>query len=97
MDGGAERHDFIGIQFDVRRPAEKFLHGAADQGSACGAADENDFVHVRGLELHVGESLLHGAHGAVNHRANKGVESAAREFVNEDFAVGQWKTKRGGL
>src|SRR5437899_3530502 len=97
LRGGAQRHDLIGIQFDVRLAAEKFLDGAADQRSARGAAHENDFVHVGGLELRVGESLLDGAHGAVDDGSNKGVESAACELVNEDFAIWQCKTKRGGL
>src|SRR5207302_4813964 len=29
--------------------------------------------------------------------ANKGVESASGKLVNEDFAVWQWETKRGGF
>src|SRR2546430_10725807 len=96
LRGRAERHDFVRIQFDVRLAAEKFLYGATDQRRARGAADENDFVHVGGVEARVGKSLLDRAHGAVNHGANKGVESASGKLVNEDFAVWHWETKRGG-
>ena len=46
LHGGAERDDFVGIQLGVRLAAEKFLDGAADQRSARGAADEDDFVDV---------------------------------------------------
>src|SRR6266480_2801806 len=97
LHGGPERHDFIGIQLGVRLAIEKLLHGAVDQRRARGATDEDDFVHVRGLELRVRERLLDGPHGAVNHRANEGVESAAGEFVNEHFAVRQRESKRGRL
>src|SRR5258708_38053229 len=76
---------------------EKLLHGAADQWRARGAADENDLVHVRGLEMRVRKRLLDGTHGAVNHGANEGVERTAREFVNEHFAVRQRETKCGCL
>ncbi len=94
MNGGAQRHNFVGIQFDVRFAVKIFLHGAADQRSARGAAHENDFVHVGGLEVRVRKRLLDGPHGAVNDGANESIERAAREFVNEQFAVRQCKTKR---
>src|SRR5258708_4928229 len=97
LDGGAERDDFVGVQLDVRLAIEKLLHGAADERRARGAADEHDFVHVCGLKLRVRKRLLDGPHGAVNHGANEGIDCAAREFVNEQFAVRQREAKRGGL
>ncbi len=95
LHGGTERDDFIGIQLGVWFAAEKFLHGAADQRGARGATNENDFIHVGGLELRVGKRLLDGPHGAVNHRANQGIEGTAREFVREYVAIRQRETKSG--
>src|ERR1700731_1209530 len=97
LNGGPERHDFVGIQLDVRLAIEKLLHGAANQRRARGAADKHDFVHLRGLELGVRERLLDGPHSALNHGANEGVERTAGEFMNEHFAVRQRETKRGRL
>jgi len=57
LNGGAERDDFVRIQFDMRLATEEFLHGAADQRGARGAADQDYFVHVSGLELGVGKGL----------------------------------------
>jgi len=39
--------------------------------------------------------LFDRAHRAVKHGTNEGVKRAAREFVNEHFAVRQRETKRG--
>ena len=61
LHGGAERDDFIGIEFGVRLAAKKVLHGAANQWRARGAADEHDFFDGCGRKMRVGESLLHGA------------------------------------
>src|SRR6266481_196357 len=95
LNGGAERDDFVRIQFDMRLASEEFLHRAADEWRARGAADEYDFIHVRGLELGVGQRLLDGAHGAVDHGTNEGIERAAREFVREQVAIRQCETKSG--
>ena len=81
----------------MRLAAEKFPHGAANQRSTRSAADKNDFIHVRGLELGVGKGLFDRASGAVDHGANESIERAAREFVNEHFSAWQRKTKSGGL
>src|SRR5208282_2523220 len=59
--------------------------------------DEHYFLDVGWLELRVGERLLHWAHGAVNDGMNQRVQSAAREFVNVDAAIGQRKTQCGSL
>src|SRR5258708_8791460 len=95
LNGGAERDDFVRIQFDMRLATEEFLHGAADQRGALGTADQDYFVHGSGLELGVGKGLVDGAHGAVNYGVNEGIESAASEFVGKQVAIRQWKTKSG--
>src|SRR5260370_14136834 len=95
LNGSAEGDDFVGIQLDVRLAAEKLFDRAADQGRASGAADENDFVHVRGLEMGVGESLLDGAHGALDDGANEGIKRTASEIVREYSAVRQSEAKSG--
>ena len=87
LHGGAEGDDFVGIQLGVRLAVEKFLHGAADERRARGAADENDFVDIGRLELRVGKRLLHRTHRAVDDRADQRLESVAREFVHEDGAI----------
>ena len=97
MYRGPQRHDFVGIQFDVRLAIEKLCHRAADQRRAGGAAHEHDFVHVRTLELGVRQRLFEGPHGAVNDGANEGVERTACEFMNEYLAVRQYQTKCGRL
>src|SRR5207249_4433110 len=94
LDSGAERDDFVGIQFDVRFTVEKLLDGAADEGRARGAANEDDFVHVGGLKMGVGECLFDGGHGAVDNRANKGIECAARKLVSEYCSVREREAKR---
>src|ERR1700694_3202808 len=66
---------------------------AADQRRARGAADENDFVHVRGLELGVRKRLFDRPHGAINYGTNKSVEGAAREIVREHVAIWQRKAE----
>src|SRR5207237_8023910 len=70
----AERHDFVRIQFDMRLAAEKFLHGAANQRSTRSAADKNDFIHVRGLELGVGKGLFDRAYGVGERGWDEGSE-----------------------
>jgi len=81
----------------VRLSVEKFLDGTADQRCARGAADEDDFVHVGGLELCVGEGLLDGGHSAVNDRTNESIERASRKFVSEYATIRQSETKSGRL
>src|SRR5207245_3405645 len=89
LDSGAEGDDFIGIQLDMRLAAEEFLHGAANQRGARGAADEDDFVDVDGLELRVGKRLLDGTHGAANYRAN---ERSEERRVGKEWrsGCGRW-------
>src|SRR2546422_1544485 len=87
LDSGAERDDFVGIQFDVRFTVEKLLDGAADERRARGAADEDDFIDVGRFELSVGECLLDGPHGSVNHRANEGFKLGARKLQSEICTV----------
>src|SRR6266699_1022661 len=67
---------------------------APSERRARGAADEHDFVHVRGLEPRVGKRLFDRAHGAVDNRANERFERPAREFVNENCPVWQAEPKR---
>ncbi len=81
----------------MRLAVEKSLDGAANQRGARGAADEDDFFHVRGLELGVSKGLLDRAHRAVNHRADESIERAASEFVCEYGTVRQREAKRGRL
>src|SRR5260370_205185 len=95
LDSSAKRHDFVRIQFDMRLESEEFLHRAADEWRARGAADEYDFIPVRALERGVGQRLLDGAHGAVDHGTNEGIERAARELVREQVAIRQCETKSG--
>ncbi len=95
LNGGAQRDDFVGIQLRVRLAAEKFLHRAADERRARGAAHQDDFLDVGRLEPGIGKSLLHGSHGAVDNGPNERFEFTTGEFVDEDGAVGQRKTQRG--
>ncbi len=94
LNGGAERDDFVGIQFRMRFAVKEFLNGAADQRRARRAADEHDFFHLCWLELGVGERQFHRAHRAVNDRRNEGVKCAACKFVNKDFTVRQREAQR---
>src|SRR5882672_2989790 len=97
LDGSAERDDFVGIQFRVRLAVEKLLDHAADQRSARGAANENNFLDVGRLELGVGEGLLEGHDRAVNDRTNQRLEFAASEFACVNAAVRQGEPKPGGF
>ena len=45
----------------------------------------------------VGKRQLNRAHGAVNHWANQRFQGAASEFVDEEGAVRQRETQRGGI
>ena len=91
LHGGAERHDFVGIQLDVRLAIEKLLHRAADQRRARGAADEHDFVQVRRLEMSVRKRLFDRAHGAFDDRADPFLERSPRKSRSVNGAV--WKRK----
>ena len=69
LHGGAERDYLIGVEFGVRRAAEIIADRFADERDARGAADEDDFFDIRGLELRVGHGHLYGRHGAGHDRA----------------------------
>lgn len=55
LHGSAERDDFVGIQFAVRRALEVIADGFAYERDARRAAYENDFVHFFRGELRIGE------------------------------------------
>ena len=89
---GAQRDDFVGIEFGVRLAAEKVLHGAANQRSAGGAADEDDFFDGCGARCASVRACFTGAMV----RATMGwmifSNSLARKFVSEQFAIRKSET-----
>ncbi len=68
LDGGAQGHDFIGIQigqhpgFAIR--AEQMAHGHANARHAGGAADHHGALHFIDLDLGIAQYALHGGERA---------------------------------
>ena len=65
LHGGAERDDFVRIQFDVRLLAarsemEEIVDELANGGNARGSADQDDFIDLLGRDAGIGESLFAG-------------------------------------
>lgn len=48
LDRGSCRHDFVRVQFRVRRAAEERAHSLAHQRHPRRAADQDDFIHFAG-------------------------------------------------
>mmetsp|Transcript_7468 Transcript_7468/g.31055 ORF Transcript_7468/g.31055 Transcript_7468/m.31055 type:complete len:765 (+) Transcript_7468:164-2458(+) len=60
LNGGAQRHNLVGVHGHVGLLAGELLDKRAHGGDARGAADEDHLVHVGELELGVAQRVLHG-------------------------------------
>src|SRR5205814_7826605 len=81
LHGGAERHDFVGIQLAVRRPAEQLFDHAAHERDAGGSANEHRFVDILRLEAGVGQRLPAQLESPVYERPDDALEVRARDAL----------------
>ncbi len=94
LNGGAERHDLVRVQFAVRRPAEQLFDLAANERNTRGAADQHDFVDLRRLQPGIGQRLTTRAECPLDDRRDQRLELDARDAVAVDrrlVAIGQFQ------
>ena len=94
LDGGAERHHFIGVEIGQRRVAEEFAHRGLHGRHARRAADHHDTVHLVARDLGVAQHALHRSHRAVEQAAGQRFELLARDRRLQRLAVDR-ATQRG--
>ena len=64
LDGGAQRHHFVGVQVVQRRGAKEGFYRPLHLGHAGGAAHHHHALHFFTLQASVAQGLAHGSHGA---------------------------------
>ena len=87
LHGGAERDDLVRIQLAVRRPAEQLADQPAHERNAGRAADQHDFVDLRGLQAGVRERLPARLERALDDRPDQRLELGAREPLAEQVRL----------
>ena len=75
---------------------EEVVDEGADGGDAGGAADEDDFVDLRGVEAGVLEGLAAGGGGAGDDGGGELVELLAGDLAEVVLAAGELDVERGG-
>ena len=64
LDGGAQRHDFIGVQIVQRGTLKKLSHGRLHLGHAGGAAHHDDALNILHRQTGITHRLARSSNGA---------------------------------
>ena len=96
LDGGAQRHDFVGVEVGQRRLAKKVAYRVPNLRHAGGAAHQHDAGHIGRLQAGIAQHFAHRLHGASGQRGGERFKLGARERLG-DRASGQGHGKRRAL
>ena len=80
LNGRADRDDLVGVDALVRLLAEQVLDDLLHLRDARRAADQHDFVDLRGVDAGVGQRLLRRADGLLQQIVDELLELRARQL-----------------
>ena len=85
LDGCTDSDHFVGVHALGRSFAEEFLHEFLHGGNTGGAADEDDFVNVRGGETCALEGCFARSFAGFDERVSQGFELGASQRLHQVF------------
>ena len=83
LDGGAHRHDFVGVHALVRGLAEELLHNLLDRRDSGRTAHEQHFVDVGGLQACILQRLAARLDGSLDQIVAQLFEFGTREGLHQ--------------